>query len=173
MRLGRPTLYKPEYCQQVIDHMAKGHSFWSFAAEIDVCMDTLSEWCKVHPDFSEAKRVGQAKLLKFDEQLALTGSSGQLSRVARVERITDPITGETREIKHYESATFSQSYHIFKMKNRYPKLYRDKIVIEEGSAKSERLGNKLKELMKDPEMRETAMKLARKLSSSDEPSSAE
>lgn len=165
---GRPTKYKPEYCQQLIDWMSKGNSFWSFAAECDVCFDTLSEWTRVYPEFSEAKRSGYSKLLKFDEQLALTGSSGQLTRISKVERITDPVTGETREIRHYEPASFGQSYTIFKMKNRYPKLYRDKIIIDESSANPERLGKKLRELMADPELAEAAKKLARKLSSNEE-----
>lgn len=165
---GRPTKYKPEYCQQLIDWMSKGNSFWSFAADVDVCFDTLSEWVRQYPEFSEAKRTGYSKLLKFDEQLALTGSSGQLTRISKVERITDPKTGETREIKHYDPATFGQSYMIFKMKNRYPKLYRDKIIIDEAAANPERLGKKLKQLMADPEMAEAAKKLARMLSSNND-----
>lgn len=47
--------------------MAKGFSFETFAATIDVCYDTLYEWEKVHPEFSESKKRGVMKsLLKFE-----------------------------------------------------------------------------------------------------------
>jgi len=47
--------------------MAKGLSFESFAGLIDVHIDTLYEWAKVHQSFSEAKKRGTAKsLLKFE-----------------------------------------------------------------------------------------------------------
>ena len=161
---GRPTSYKPEYCQQLIEHMAKGNSFWSFAAEVNVCFDTLSEWTKVHLEFSEAKRLGMAKLLKFDENLGMMGSSGQLKRVSRVERITDE-EGKTKENTFYEGATFGQSYHIFKMKNRYPKLYRDKVEIEaSGSTDKTKLNQVLKDIMSDPQLAEAARIIAEKMS---------
>jgi len=54
---GRPTKYKPEYCEKLFDHMALGLSFETFAVEIGVNVDTLYEWCKVHKDFSEAKKM--------------------------------------------------------------------------------------------------------------------
>ena len=51
---GQPTKYKEEYCEQIIEHMKDGKSAISFARSIDVCMDTLSEWKKVHSLFSAA-----------------------------------------------------------------------------------------------------------------------
>lgn len=160
---GRPSLYKPEYCQQLIDHMAKGGSFWSFAADVDVCFDTLSEWCKVHPEFSEAKSVGMAKLLKFDEHLNLAGSSGQLTRISKVETIVDP-EGNTRKIEHKEAATFAQTYRIFTMKNRYPKLYRDKIELETTVDDTKKTSKVIEEVMNNPELRDAALAIAEMLS---------
>ena len=70
---GRPTTYKDEYCQGVIDFMAKGYSFEAFAGSIDTHKDTLYEWCKVHPKFSDAKRLGFAKAQIFWEEIGLRG----------------------------------------------------------------------------------------------------
>jgi len=57
---GRPTKYKEEYCDLIVEHMKNGESAISFAKSIDVCMDTLSEWKKVHPNFSAAYKKAQS-----------------------------------------------------------------------------------------------------------------
>jgi len=56
MPAGAPTLYKPEYCGLLAEHLKSGLSFTSFAGVIFVNPDTLYEWCKVHKEFSETKR---------------------------------------------------------------------------------------------------------------------
>lgn len=165
---GRPSLYKPEYCDLVVKHMADGNSFWSFAAVVDVCFDTLSEWTKVHPEFSEAKRRGVAKLLAFDEKIARAGSSGQLKRHAKTitTKRKDKDGNEiVDEEKIYEAAQFSQSYYIFMMKNRYPKLYRDKITLETETSDPKKVQDAFEEVMKDPTLADAALKIAEKFSS--------
>src|SRR5690554_5877361 len=75
--VGRPSKYKPEYCQMLIDHMAEGASMTSFAAEIDVARSTLNEWADEYPDFSEAVKKGKAKCAAWWERVgrknAITG----------------------------------------------------------------------------------------------------
>lgn len=97
-REGRPTKYKPEYCQQIIDFMQEGgelvYKYFSFegsvtrepvgrlprhlsafARHINVTTSTLDEWCHVHPEFSEAyKKAKQIQL----EQMIDGSSSGVL-----------------------------------------------------------------------------------------------
>ncbi len=67
MPAGRPTLYDPAYCEAVVAHMATGASLTSFAAEIDVARDTISEWANVHPEFSVAVKRGKAKCASWWE----------------------------------------------------------------------------------------------------------
>ena len=55
---GRPTKYKTEYCELLINHMAAGYSFLSFAGLIRVNQDSLYEWERVYPEFSESKKRG-------------------------------------------------------------------------------------------------------------------
>lgn len=57
---GRPTLYKPEYCTEIIEHMKKGFSMESFAGKIGVCTDSIYAWRDVHEEFSEAIKSGKA-----------------------------------------------------------------------------------------------------------------
>ena len=66
--IGRPSLYDPAHCEAVVAHMAEGASLTSFAAEIDVSRDTITEWAKVHPDFSLAVRRGKAKCAAWWEK---------------------------------------------------------------------------------------------------------
>jgi transposase-like protein len=62
--MGRPTDYTPLYCEQVIELGRAGKSVTQIAAELDVNRDTIYEWIKVHPDFSDAitrsKQLAQA-----------------------------------------------------------------------------------------------------------------
>ncbi len=73
---GRPTLYKPEYCQMLVDHMEQGLSFESFGAICNASRATLYNWAKEHPEFLDAQEVGKRKLLYFWELVARNVSMG-------------------------------------------------------------------------------------------------
>lgn len=68
MTAGRPSKYDPAYCEQLVQHMAGGASLTSFAAEIDVARDTITEWASVHPEFSVAVKRGKAKCAAWWEK---------------------------------------------------------------------------------------------------------
>lgn len=55
---GRPTLYKPEYCEQLIEHMSQGLSFEAFGGVLRVSKQTLYDWEKANKDFLDAKQIG-------------------------------------------------------------------------------------------------------------------
>jgi len=52
--VGRPTLYQPEYCERVIALGKEGASIAAMACEFDVSRESLYEWGRVHPEFSDA-----------------------------------------------------------------------------------------------------------------------
>lgn len=54
MSAGRPSAYEPGHCQFVIDLGKAGKSVVQMACALEVHKDTLYEWAKVHPDFSDA-----------------------------------------------------------------------------------------------------------------------
>lgn len=89
--VGRPTKYKPEYCEKIIEYFdVKPYiqrtktirqkdgsvseieedypndlpTLAGFSVSIDVDRDTLKEWAKVHPDFSAAYK--KAKAMQYD-----------------------------------------------------------------------------------------------------------
>lgn len=79
---GRPTKYKPEYCQEIVDWF-KAHkipqefelkkppvfpTIERFATNINVCKDTLYEWGKVYPAFSDAlKKAHEIQMAIWQE----------------------------------------------------------------------------------------------------------
>lgn len=78
--MGRPSKYQSEYCEQLVAHMSQGLSFESFAGSVGVHRDTLYQWAKDYPEFSDAKKEGWAASLLFYEQIGLQGMQGQLNK---------------------------------------------------------------------------------------------
>lgn len=74
MPAGQPTKYRDEYCEQILEHMREGLSASSFAGVVGVSMDTISEWRKVHPEFSEAVKKGQGSRVLYWEKRLCAGS---------------------------------------------------------------------------------------------------
>lgn len=75
---GRKSEYKPEYCQQLIEHMAKGYSFASFGAIVNVHRTTLYNWMEANPDFKDAFDEGTSKSLYWWETVGMQGTVGKL-----------------------------------------------------------------------------------------------
>ena len=80
---GRPTDYRPEYCQQLINYCAMGRSYEAFAGFIGVAKQTLYTWEKKHPEFLDAKRIArsaaQATLEGWAEKLVKGDYKGNAS----------------------------------------------------------------------------------------------
>ena len=57
---GRPSTYKDEYCDAVIEWGAEGKSRTWMAAKIGVHRDTIYAWEKAHPRFSDALKRAKA-----------------------------------------------------------------------------------------------------------------
>lgn len=76
MRMGPPIKYKTEYCEMLINHMAEGLSYQSFAGLIGVSYKTLFEWEKDYPEFKEAKDRAKPMQLLWDERMLNKGIIG-------------------------------------------------------------------------------------------------
>lgn len=75
---GKPTKYRPEYCELIIHHMADGLSLDAFAAKVGVNIDTIHQWAKVHPEFKEAKKTAFSKNLIYWERMGIEGMTGKV-----------------------------------------------------------------------------------------------
>lgn len=103
MMAGRPSKYDPSYCEMVIEHMKEGASLTSFAAEIDVCRDTISEWASVHPEFSVAVKRAKAKCAAWWEKTNRTlASSGMGNATACVFGLKNMAADDWRDVSRQE-----------------------------------------------------------------------
>lgn len=63
MVLGRPEKYKNSFCKTAIELMEEGASKTEVCAALDICWDTMIDWCNTEstrfkPAFSEAIKKG-------------------------------------------------------------------------------------------------------------------
>lgn len=101
---GRPTLYRPEYCDAIVAHMAEGASATSFAASVGVCRETISEWAATHPEFSVAVKKGKAACATWWEALgrknAATGAGSATLVIFGLKNMAPDEWREKQEIDH-------------------------------------------------------------------------
>jgi len=108
--MGRPSSYKPEYCDMLIAHMKEGNSYESFAAEIDTHRGTLYNWEEKFPEFLDAKKTAQHKALKYWEQILQRTALGY--NTVKINGVDTRITPNITAI-------------IYLMKNRFRDNYND------------------------------------------------
>jgi len=75
-KLGRPSSYRPEFCDRILELMAEGRSLDGCAALLGVHPDSLNEWQRVHLEFSVAVRAGRAAATAFWETRLLDVAQG-------------------------------------------------------------------------------------------------
>ena len=109
---GRPTKYKPEYCQQLIKHMEGGLSYEAFAGTVGVSKQTIYDWEVANPKFLDAKSIAFEKSRVFWEKLA-------------VDNIINKSDSNSWEGgSESKSRSINSTIWIFNMKNRFG--WRDK-----------------------------------------------
>jgi hypothetical protein len=107
-KTGRPSLYRPEYCEQVMDYMRKGHSLSAFAGSIECARETVYEWMSKHPEFSEAVSRGRSmRLVPWEEKLMKCERGAEVAATIFALKNCDP--EEWREVRY---ATFDHNVKI-------------------------------------------------------------
>lgn len=77
--MGRPPSYKPEYCQMLIEHMAQGFNFETFAANLKFCsISHIYGWLDQYPEFLEARKIGEGLSYKWWLNLGRGAAAGQV-----------------------------------------------------------------------------------------------
>jgi hypothetical protein len=100
-RFGRPTLYRPEYCQLVIERMGQGFSLTAFAGTIGVSKNAVYEWIRAHADFGDAvSRARPARTLWLEQKLLRSRKGAETTAAIFALRNADP--DEWRDVKHQE-----------------------------------------------------------------------
>ena len=75
--VGRPTLYRPELCDQIIAAMGEGLSADAAAAKIGISVRSLYIWQQEHPAFMHAIQEGRIRALLWWEERALAMAQGK------------------------------------------------------------------------------------------------
>lgn len=75
---GPKTKYQAHFPGLLIEHMAQGLSFESFAAAVHVGRSVLYKWLDTHEEFAEAKEIGFEKSRLFWEKLGIAGVAGKV-----------------------------------------------------------------------------------------------
>jgi len=65
--MGRPTLYLPEYCDDLIEDARQGFTVTAWCGKIGVSRPTADNWALLNPEFSEAMRHAEAERQRFWE----------------------------------------------------------------------------------------------------------
>lgn len=106
----KPTKYKQEYCQELIDFMAQGYSYTSFAAHINVGRSTIYKWEDDFPEFKAAKEIALDKAKTFFETRLLAKMSGR----------------KVKKDANFDPKLVDTSCLIFALKTRFHKDYGEK-----------------------------------------------
>lgn len=122
---GQPTKYRDDIPEQV-ENLCKiyGSTDEQIAEFLKVNIDTIYEWKKVHPQFSEAIKKGKDAYDSKEVETSLLKRAKGYSRI--VERVTK--TGDVVEC--VEEVPPDPVSCFFWLKNRNPERWKDKQDIE-------------------------------------------
>lgn len=70
---GRPTIYNPEWVEKLPDMFKDGQSITEVAVELGIHKDSLYEYAKVYPEFSDALSRGKQLSQAWWERQGRTG----------------------------------------------------------------------------------------------------
>ena len=103
MPAGRPSKYDPAFCDTAEEVLSQGYSEAVLAGDLGVCMDTITEWKKVHEEFSLSIKIGRARGARIWED--------------RLKKLAEANEGNATGV-------------IFGLKNRHPDAWKDKTETE-------------------------------------------
>jgi hypothetical protein len=138
---GRPTSYKEEYSNQAEKLCKLGATDKELAEFFDVCEDTIHEWKKVHPEFSESIKKGKTladanvadrlyqRAMGYSHEAVKIFPNGDTDEQGNKQPLIVPY------VEHYPPDTVAA---IFWLKNRQKDKWRDKIenVLSDPNGKS-------------------------------------
>ena len=76
MTAGRPTDFKPQYAEEILQLMAEGLSLAAAAAELGIHRQRVYDWEANHPEFADTIKLARSKRQLFLERRLLKADSG-------------------------------------------------------------------------------------------------
>lgn len=105
---GRATKYKPEYNEQAYNLCLMGATDKILAEFFEVNVDTIQEWKKIHPDFSDSVKGGK---LKADSEVAAAmfkRAIGFAYDETTYEKLDLKIDGENVDEREFKTEAFKK-----------------------------------------------------------------
>ena len=142
VKQGRPSKYKEEYAEQAYNYCFLGAIDEQLAIFFDVSVTTINTWKETYPDFLASIKKGKEQAdLEVTQSLKKRASGMKLKKQVVKEggivEIEDEIPPDTAAM-------------IFWLKNRQPKIWRDKQETEHsGRVEVTSLGSLIDELSED------------------------
>lgn len=130
--IGRPTLYQDAYAEQAYKLCLLGATNEELADFFEVHVDTIYEWQKVIPVFSEALKTGKSQAdaevahSLYKRALGYSHPEDDIRTVSMGDGMSEIVITPT--MKHYPPDTGAA---FIWLKNRQPKLWKDKIEVKE------------------------------------------
>ena len=108
MAAGRPSEYRPEYCERVVELGRLGMSVVEMASDIGVSRNTMeTRWTEAHPEFREALEIARESSQAWWESM-----------------------GRVNLIMNKEVGTFQASVWSRSMAARFPRDWRENKGVE-------------------------------------------
>lgn len=98
---GRPSEYREEYCDMVVESMAKGFSLTAFAGQIRKGRETVYGWMSQNREFADAVSRGRAARTAALEAKLLSARYGAQASAA-IFALKNAQPDEWRDLKHTE-----------------------------------------------------------------------
>lgn len=129
VEVGRPTKYQPAYVQQARRLALLGMTDKEMADFFGVAESTLHLWKKEHPEFSESVKAGKEGA-DVDVATSLYRAAIGGGIVTELKEETDA-EGNAIKKKTVKELPANVTAQIFWLKNRQPKQWREKVVVED------------------------------------------
>lgn len=111
MAMGRPSKYTEEIGEEARKQLAKGFTIRATCGLIGIAPDTLYNWIKKYPNFSELVTLGQAQGQAKFEKILMAKISGQ-------------------RIKDFDPKKCSDPLLMLALKSRFPKDFGEKQTVD-------------------------------------------
>ena len=129
--MARPTIYTEEYAEKAEDWCGRfPFTYEHLAKALDIHRDTIYEWRKIHPEFSDSILKGKDYYYNptVEKSLAKRAMGYEYKEITRK---PDLETGAMKTVKEVTKQVAPDTgAAIFYLKNRVPGRWRDKIEIQ-------------------------------------------
>ncbi len=113
MTRSRPTLYRAEYCDDIVECLKDGRSLAVFADKIDVTRKSIYDWMARHPEFADAVGRAQAKsALWWERRLLELAQNNQGNAKAIILGLKNRAAADWRESHTAMSGTVERVHRI-------------------------------------------------------------